>query len=129
MDILIVMIYKLYRYHLLCKQSENNIEKQIKFIININNSNKINDGNNIIEDVPFLIPSTTATTNAIVQSNKEDKNSYYQIDKMKLIQHLHEYSFHQRGTVQSRISLDILGILSTERNTFNFDQYYKNQKL
>ena len=48
---------------------------------------------------------------------------YYQIDKFQFIQYLHEYSYNQRGTEQSQIALDILGLLSRERNTFSFDQY------
>ena len=153
-DVLVAMIHKLYKHHLLLKQNNYNDEDKGSYIdtqFSIQLRTHVNDdiekegdsscsegegestSNNksISSSLPYLIPieTTTASSSKSILSTKDDKNqeeegniNCYKIEKIQFIQHLHEYSYYHRGTEQSRVALEILGILSKERNSFKFQQ-------
>lgn len=115
LDELQAMIQKIYLYHLTLTSADRNNEAN--FILSFENSINMND------KFPFM--------KACDDSIFYFENSYI-IDRLAFIQHLHEYAFRHRGTVQGRISIEILALLSKERNSYQFqsseDKVYKQSR-
>lgn len=120
LDSFLAIIHRLYKHHLLVKgedyETSSTSGNEYQFVIQLQDENKNNKTFNqeLLSSVGFLILSN--------KGNIDEKDCTYQIDRLKFVNHLHEYSFIHRGTEQGRITLELIGILSNERNSFHFDR-------